>query len=91
MSDQDTLNAVGTALAALAATVTSDDAGLTADVTAIQAEIAALQAAQGAGTPLDFTSVNAAVASLQTNVAANTADIATVAALVPAPVVPPAA
>lgn len=90
MSDQDTLNAVGTALATLTATVASDDAGLTADVAALQAEIAALQAAAGAGTPLDFTAVNDAVTALQGSVASNTAGIASVAALVPAPPAPPA-
>lgn len=85
MADQDVLNQVAAALAALDAKEQSDDASLVASVSAVQSEIASLEAAAGSGTPLDFTAVNAAVTALQNDAASNATDIASVAALVPAP------
>lgn len=84
MSDQDTLNAVAQGLADLNAKVTADDAALVAAQAALQAEIDALKN-QPAGTPLDFSGVNSALAALQGAISSNSSDIASVAAMVPAP------
>lgn len=84
MSDQDTLNAVAQGLADLNAKVTADDAALVAAQAALQAEIDALKN-QPAGTPLDFSGVNDALSALGVAIASNSSDIASVAAMVPAP------
>ena len=85
MSDQDTLNQLAQAITTLDAKVNADDAALTASVANVQQEIAALQAAAGNNQPLDFTAANDALAALQNDIATNSADIASVAALVPPP------